>query len=137
MMDPMDSTEVKPLAPPHRLHVYSTKHNTHIVVSKPDGKPALSVSAGQLGLRKAGRGTFDAAFQVSVYVMKRIQEKGLIYQIQRLELVFRGFGQGRRAFTKTLMGVEGRVLRNKITSVADATRLKFGGTRSPKPRRLG
>jgi len=35
------------------------------------------------------------------------------------------------------LGTEGRLLRGKIGTVSDATRLKFGGTRSRKPRRLG
>ena len=58
-------------------------------------------------------------------------------EIKRLELILRGFGAGREAVTKALLGTEGRFLRNKVIKVADATRLKFGGTRSKKPRRLG
>ena len=58
-------------------------------------------------------------------------------QIQYLELVFRGFGQGRDAVTKVLMGVEGNRIRDRICRVVDKTRLKIGGTRSPAPRRLG
>ena len=42
-----------------------------------------------------------------------------------------------RGMSRVLLGPEGRNLRYKIVKVADATRLKFGGTRSPKPRRLG
>ena len=49
----------------------------------------------------------------------------------------RGFGQGREAVTKALLGVEGQGIRGKIVKVSDATRLKFGGTRSRKIRRLG
>jgi small subunit ribosomal protein S11 len=49
----------------------------------------------------------------------------------------RGFGAGREAVTKALLGLEGAALRGKIVKVSDATRLKFGGTRSKKPRRLG
>ena len=49
----------------------------------------------------------------------------------------RGFGKGREAVTKALLGAEGRILRDKIRSVSDGTRLKFGGTRGQNPRRLG
>lgn len=58
-------------------------------------------------------------------------------KIATLEVVLRGFGPGREAVTKVLLGSEGRWVRGKIKKVTDATRLKFGGTRSPKPRRLG
>lgn len=69
--------------------------------------------------------------------MALIQDKGLTAEIQQLEVVLRGFGAGREAVTKALLGTEGRLLRNKVSKVTDATRLKFGGTRSKKPRRLG
>lgn len=69
--------------------------------------------------------------------MERIQQEGLLKQINSLEVVLRDFGQGREALTKVLLGSEGRALRGKVVRVADATRVKFGGTRSRKPRRLG
>jgi small subunit ribosomal protein S11 len=69
--------------------------------------------------------------------MSRLQENGTNREIEKLEVVLRGFGAGREAVTKALLGSEGRFLRGKIIKVADATRLKFGGTRSKKPRRLG
>ncbi|KAL8699063.1 MAG: hypothetical protein Q9201_006214 [Fulgogasparrea decipioides] len=126
-----------PLPEPHHLHIYSTKHNTHITLTKPDRNPIISVSAGTIGFRKAARGTYDAAYQLGAYVMGRIQQQGLLTQIQRLEVVLRDFGEGRQAVTKILLGSEGRNLRGRVVRVCDATRLKFGGTRSKKPRRLG
>ena len=123
--------------PPHHLHVYATKHNTHLTLTRPDRNPIISVSTGNIGFRKAGRGTYDAAYQLGAYVMGRIQEQGLLTKIERLELVLRGFGPGREAVTKVLLGSEGMGLRHSIVKVTDSTRLKFGGTRSPKPRRLG
>lgn len=69
--------------------------------------------------------------------MERIQQQGLFNEIHHLDVVFRDFGPGREALTKVLLGSEGRVLREKVRSVADATRIKFGGTRGRKPRRLG
>jgi len=119
------------------FHVYSTKHNTHITLTTPDRNPKISVSAGNLGFRKANRGTYDAAYQLASYVLGRIQEEGLLNQITEMEVVLRGFGIGREAVTKAILGTEGRMVRNKVVRVTDATRLKFGGTRSPKPRRLG
>jgi small subunit ribosomal protein S11 len=55
----------------------------------------------------------------------------------KLEVVLRGFGAGREAVTKALLGAEGSLIRGRIVGVVDATRLKQGGPRSKKPRRLG
>lgn len=123
--------------PPHHLHVFSTKHNTHITLTRPSRDPVISVACGNIGLKKSARGSFDAAYNLAAYVMNRIKDQGLLREIERLELVLRGFGQGREATTKALMGQEGRGLRERVVRVTDATRLKFGGTRSPRPRRLG
>lgn len=122
---------------PHHFHIYATKHNTHITVTKPNRDALISVSTGNIGFKKSGRKHYDSAFQLASYVMGRLQEQGIIMQIKELEVVLRGFGAGREAVTKALMGTEGRLLRGKVVKVTDATRLKFGGTRSPRPRRLG
>ncbi|KAI4173638.1 MAG: hypothetical protein LQ343_002813 [Gyalolechia ehrenbergii] len=128
--------EYPPLPEPHHLHVYSTRHNTHITLTKPDRDAIISVSAGTIGFRKAARGTYDAAYQLGSYVMGRIQQQGLLTQILYLEIVLRDFGPGREAVTKVLLGSEGRNLRGRVVRVCDATRLKFGGTRSKNARRL-
>jgi len=77
-------------------------------------------------------------------MMKRIRDSGLLTnppskekRIEKLELILRGFGDGREAIKKILLGSEGMLVRPRIVRVTDATRLKFGGTRSKKPRRLG
>ncbi|KAH7114474.1 mitochondrial ribosomal protein subunit S18 [Dendryphion nanum] len=121
----------------HHLHIYAHKHNTHLTLTKPNRDALISVSCGNIGFRKAARGSYDAAYQLTAFVMSRIQDKGLLPQIQRLELVYRGFGDGREAVTKAILGTEGRKIRHLIVKLADSTRLKFGGTRSKKPRRLG
>ncbi|KAI9737311.1 MAG: hypothetical protein M1818_005844 [Claussenomyces sp. TS43310] len=122
---------------PHHFHVYATKHNTHITLTNPKRDPLVSVSTGNLGFKKAGRKHYDSAFQLAGYALKKIQEAGLIPQIKKMEVTLRGFGPGREAATKVLLGTEGKLFRNKVVKVSDATRLKFGGTRSPRPRRLG
>ncbi|PQE25961.1 mitochondrial ribosomal subunit S18 protein [Rutstroemia sp. NJR-2017a BBW] len=124
-------------AEPYHFHVYATRHNTHITLTKPDRTPIISLSCGNIGFRHSGRKHYDSAFQLASLVMARIHERAINREIHALELVLRGFGAGREAVTKALMGTEGRLLRGKVVKVTDATRLKFGGTRSPKPRRLG
>jgi small subunit ribosomal protein S11 len=121
----------------HKFHIYATKHNTHITLSKPNRDALISVSCGNIGFRKAGRGSYDAAYQLAAFVMSRIQDKGLLPEIKKLELVYRGFGPGREAVTKAILGAEGKRIRPLIVKLSDSTRLKFGGVRSKKPRRLG
>jgi small subunit ribosomal protein S11 len=121
----------------HHLHIYSHKHNTHITLTKPNRDALISVSCGNIKFKKAQRGSYDAAYQLAAFVMSRIQDKGLLRDIKSIELVYRGFGQGREAVTKAILGNEGRNIRPLVTKLSDSTRLKFGGTRSKKPRRLG
>lgn len=123
--------------PPHHLHVYSHKHNTILTLTRPNGNPLLVRSCGHLGFRKSQRSGYDPAYQLTTHMFGQMQEKGLLLEIKRLEVVFRDFGQGREAFTKVLLGSEGKNVRGLVSRVTDATRLKFGGTRSRKVRRLG
>ncbi|KAL6863677.1 translational machinery component [Trichoderma novae-zelandiae] len=121
---------------PYHFHVISHKHNTHITCTKPNREPIISMSCGNIGFKKSRRGTFDSAYSLTKYVLERLIHTGWPMKISRLELVLRGFGQGREAAVKVLLSPEGKVLRDKIVRVADATRIKFAGTRSEKPRRL-
>ncbi|KAF5623884.1 ribosomal 18 mitochondrial [Fusarium sp. NRRL 52700] len=121
---------------PYHFHIYSHKHNTHITCTKPNREPIISLSAGNIGFRKSRRGLFDSAYSLTKYVLERLIHNGWPMKMNRLEIVLRGFGQGREAALKVLMSPEGKVLRDKIVRVADSTRIKFGGTRSEKPRRL-
>ncbi|PGH18518.1 hypothetical protein AJ79_00295 [Helicocarpus griseus UAMH5409] len=123
--------------PPHHLHVYTHKHNTHITLTKPNREPLLSMSCGKIGFRKAQRSKFDAAHQLSSFMMGKIQEDGHLLTMKRLEVVLRGFGPGREAFTKVLLGPEGKNISKLVCRVTDSTRLKFGGCRSRNVRRLG
>ncbi|RKF56422.1 37S ribosomal protein S18, mitochondrial [Erysiphe neolycopersici] len=137
-----------------QMHIYAHRHNVHITIARPpawrhpvtgkvygDNPPsrsvALSLCAGRLGFKHSGRKHYDSAFQLGTYVMARMQESGMNSYIEKLEVYLRGFGAGREAVTRVLLGVEGKHLRGKIIKVADSTRLKIGGTRSPNPRRLG
>lgn len=126
-----------PATEPFHFHIYAHKHNAHITVTKPNRGAIISKSTGDIGFRKSKRGTYDAAYQLTAYVIDKLHQGNWHKNITQMEVVLRGFGAGRDAATKVLLGTEGRMLRNKIVKVSDSTRLKFGGTRSPKPRRLG
>lgn len=145
---------------PYHLNVYAHRHNMHLTFTEPSRDPILSMSAGDIGLRKAQRSTYDAAYQLASYFFRKMAEKQwrtggkkltsnptkTIASIQRpgamtggqgIEVILRGYGPGREAFQKALLGTEGRQIKPLISRVTDATRLKFGGTRSHKVRRLG
>ncbi|KAI0379180.1 translational machinery component [Hypomontagnella monticulosa] len=126
-----------PATEPFHFHIYSHKHNAHITVTKPNRGAIISKSTGDIGFKKAKRGSYDAAYQLTAYVIDKLHQGNWHKNITQMEVVLRGFGNGREAATKVLLGTEGRMLRDKIVKVSDASRLKFGGTRSPKPRRLG
>lgn len=96
----------------------------------------LHVSAGMLGFRKAHRAEYEAGYQVSSRLFKMIEEKKLFGPNDKVELILRDFGKGREAFTSALQGKEGAHVRPHIVRVTDNTRLKFGGSRSKKLRRL-
>ncbi|CRK40964.1 hypothetical protein BN1708_016847, partial [Verticillium longisporum] len=105
-------------------------------MSKPDRGAIVSMSCGNIGFKKSRRKHFDAAYQLTAYVLERLRFAGWDKKINRIELVLRGFGQGRDAGVKCLMSPEGAMWRQKVVRVADSTRLKFGGSRSKNPRRL-
>ena len=146
---------------PYHLNVYAHRHNTHITFTEPSRNPIISYSCGNLGLRNAQKASYDASFQLAAYTFRKMAEKqwklggvkskvgswltlANIKKPQRsqtggagIEVVMRGYGPGREAFQKALLGTEGRMIKQLIVKVTDATRLKFGGTRSPQVRRLG
>ncbi|KAI1100705.1 translational machinery component [Jackrogersella minutella] len=132
-----DKEDWGPSTEPFHFHIYAHKHNAHITVTKPNRNAIISMSTGQIGFKKSKRSGYDAAYQLTTYVIDKLHQGNWHKNISTMEVVLRGFGPGREAATKVLLGTEGRYLRNKIVKVSDATRLKFGGTRSPKPRRLG
>lgn len=121
---------------PYHFHIYSHKHNCHVTVTKPNRDPILSLSNGNLGFKKSNRKHYDSAYQLGAYAIDKLQQQGWHNKIEKMEVCLRGFGTGREAVTKVLLGNEGRLLRDKIVKVSDSTRLKFGGTRSKGPRRL-
>ena len=121
---------------PHHLHVYATKHNTHIAFTRPNGDPILGLACGNIGFRKSHRGTFDSAYQLSTFIMGKMLEGGHLAKVEKIEIVFRGYGPGREAFQKALLGTEGRRIKPLVQRATDYTRLKFGGCKSRNVRRL-
>ena len=63
---------------PHRLHVHATKHNTRLTLTRGNRETLITVTTGNIGFRKARRGTYDAAYQLGTFMMGRINNEGLV-----------------------------------------------------------
>lgn len=141
------------------LSAYFSRNNTHLTLSavtedinylnrnknltyneqvlyyaKLPQKVKISLSGGNAGFRKSARGEYEAGFQASAKMFALMEEKG--YLDKDIELVLRDFGKGREAFQDALKGKEGNRVRTKIVRISDATRLKQGGVKAPRQRRL-
>ncbi|ORY61923.1 hypothetical protein BCR35DRAFT_283397 [Leucosporidium creatinivorum] len=143
----------------YRLSVFASRNNTILTLTTTPGATSAElspedphhavawVSGGSAGYKGASRGTYDAAVEVSLRMFKKItdlvnppigsggQRKKVIWAAPTdLEVVWKGFGQGRDAVYRTLMGGEGDGVRQLVRRVTDATPLKVGGTRAKKRR---
>lgn len=98
--------------------------------------PKIHLSAGMLGFRKSHRAEYEAGYQVSTNLFKMIEEKRFLAPNDKIEVIMSDFGKGREAFLSALNGKEGSFVRPHVVRLTDATKLKFGGVRSKKLRRL-
>lgn len=131
---PDPSTIRSPLR--YRLHCRSSRNNTMVQVTEPDGRSVGWFSGGSLKFKGANRSSYEAGYQCAVAAFRVIEgivkEKG---QIQ-VELYLRGFGNGREAMKIALLATEGENVRKLVSLIQDRTPIKIGGTRAPKARRL-
>ncbi|PWN92767.1 translational machinery component [Acaromyces ingoldii] len=122
--------------PPFRLHIQSTRTNTILTLTDPYGNVLSAVSGGSLGtFKKAARSGYEAAYRASLSMFNTIANKRIGWRMNKLELVWKGFGQGREAVFRALMANEGRNTRLLVSRMSDATKIKVGGVR-PKKRRM-
>ncbi|THV05505.1 translational machinery component [Dendrothele bispora CBS 962.96] len=121
--------------PVYQLHCHSTKNNTIVTFTNPNGNPIAWYSGGSCGFKGGQRSSYEAGYQCSVKVFERIKEVAEKESLH-LDLCFKGFGQGRDAMQKALLTSEGEFVRPLVSKVTDRTPIKIGGTRSKKMRRL-
>lgn len=93
-----------------------------------------TVTTGNLGFRKWQRGEYELAHRASTRLFEIMESKN--YLNRNIELVLQDFGKGRKLFEDALLGKPGNKVRDLITRITDVTKIKFGGVRSPKVRRL-
>jgi small subunit ribosomal protein S11 len=119
----------------YHLHWKSTKHNTIASFTDGEGKRIMTVSGGMCGFKHSRRGEYEAGYQCAVKIFKKIEEK-LSVEPFKLELIYKGFGQGRQALDSALLTTEGENIRPILHRLTDQTPLKIGGTRARKARRI-
>lgn len=117
----------------------------------------INLTAGVLGFRNTKQGEYEAGFQTAARMFALIEERGYLKQGGSrsylhsgnsnrshnnsgsrlgLELIFSNFGKGREAFLNALNGVEGNNIRPFVNRVTDNTKIKIGGVRPPRARRV-
>lgn len=129
----------------YKLHVFASRNNTILTLTTTPGATSSEaspedphhavawVSGGSAGYKGASRGTYDAAVEVSLKMFKKIadlvdppvgsggvRKKVVWAKPTDLEVVWKGFGQGRDAVYRTLMGGEGDAVRGLVRRVTDA-----------------
>lgn len=119
---------------PFHLHIQSTRNNTILTLTTPQGSPITNVSCGTVGFRKGARSSYDAAYRTAMTMFSRIEENRVSWRLATLELVWNGFGQGREAVFRALQTDDGTYVRNLVRRMRDATSIKIGGVR-PRKRR--
>ncbi|KAJ3509265.1 hypothetical protein NLJ89_g5314 [Agrocybe chaxingu] len=135
---PSDSSQFgvfKSNLPCYRLHCRSSRNNTTVTFTEPDGKCISWFSGGSLKFKKANRASYEAGYQCAVQTFKKIEEVNAKEPLC-IHLFLSGFGQGRDAMKTALLSVEGENIKYLVKQIQDRTPIKIGGTRSKKARRL-
>lgn len=123
--------------PNYHLHWQSTRHNTIAAFTNEEGKIIKVVSGGKCGFKHSRRGEYEAGYQCAVDIFKTIEEQLLVAKEPfKVELIYKGFGQGRQALDSALLTTEGEKILPILHRLTDRTPLKIGGTRARKARRL-
>ncbi|KAJ8609254.1 hypothetical protein MRB53_039195 [Persea americana] len=146
----------------YHLHCLTSHSNTLLTLTNYKHEPILWTSAGLCGFKKAARGGYEAGFRSMLTMLDRMRQReqddaALLLKSQtdpsrvqktqvkkqkaafrpkNITVIIKDFGLGREAVMNVLSGVEGEHFRSRITSIVDATPLKFGGVRARAKRRL-
>lgn len=131
---PRGSRAFLPRTEPFNLHIQSTRNNTILTLTTPQGAPVKRVTSGMCGFKKSSRSGYEAGHQSAIRMFDIINENRTSWRLAQLNLVFKGFGLGRDAVHRALLTDAGTQIRNLVVRVGDATRIRVGGCR-PKKRR--
>ena len=118
------------------LHVHSTRNNTIVTFTNQEGSTIAWWSGGSCGFKKVNRATYEAGYQCTVRAFEKVVDYRKEMGPFSLDIIFKGFGQGRDAMHKALLASEGENVRPFVSRLTDKTPVKIGGTRAKKARRL-
>jgi len=121
--------------PRYRLHCHSSRNNTIVTFTKPNGNTIAWASGGSCKFKKGARAGYEAGYQCAIRMFAAMDNLQKIEPFA-LELFFKGFGEGREAMKIALLSTEGTKIRPLVVQVTDRTPIKIGGTRSKKTRRV-
>ena len=131
-------TQIQPRLTEHEpgyffVHAVSVTRNIHVTICDHKHNPVIAVSAGQLGKKHSKRGTPEAAYDTTVRALERLAISP--FEVRQVELVLKGFGNGRRGFLQAIMGPKGEFVKRKVVRVTDATPLQIGQIKAPNEKR--
>jgi len=109
------------------VHAVATGRNIHVTITDHKRNPLISMSAGQIGFKHSKRGTIEAGLETSIRAFKKLAD--LNRDIEKVEVVLKGFRSGRSGFLTALMGQQGDFLRRKVVRITDATPLRIGSSK--------
>jgi len=130
-----DKTLTNKFLPRYRLHCHSSRNNTIVTFTKPDGNTIAWASGGSCKFKKGARAGYEAGYQCAIRMFQAMDNLQKTEPFA-LELFFKGFGEGREAMKTALLSTEGTKIRPLVVQVTDRTPIKIGGTRSKKTRRV-
>jgi len=134
------STRISRMAatpPKYHVHGIFSRNNTKVYLCGPDGKLLQEGwSGGSCGFKGANRKSHEAGYQCAVRAVRRLEQVVKDQGRIAVALHFCGFGRGRYAVEGVFLTSEGDRIRPLVVEVEDRTRIKIGGTRSKKKRRV-
>lgn len=119
----------------HRLYVKSTRNNTIVTLTNPNGRIIFRRSGAQAGYKGANRASYECGYACATSVLEKVAQLFEQQSIQ-LHVFLNGFGQGREAIFRALVASDHDRIKSCVTALTDTTPLKIGGTRPKKARRL-
>lgn len=94
----------------------------------------INMTAGLVGFRNTKQGEYEAGFQTAKRMFELMNERKLLDL--PIEVIMSNFGKGREAFINALNGSEGNDIRPRVSRVTDGTKIRIGGVRQPRARRV-
>jgi small subunit ribosomal protein S11 len=108
------------------IHCVAITKNTHVTITNYKRNPIIAMSGGRVGLKHSKRNGQEAGFSIAVKAFEKLAQSK--YNVEKVELVVKGFGQGRRGFLGAIDSPAGAFIKRKIVRITDATPLQIGGT---------